>query len=305
MITFIYGDNNYQARQALNVILKEFKAKEGIERYDPENLSAGELTNVVSGLSLFTAKRLIILSRSSENKELWAKIGELLPSVSDDLHLVVFEESVDKRTKTFKDLQKTADTLVTKRLSEAEALAWLAREATQRGIALSPAHARTIIDQAGFGQWQLHFALEKLAGYEDLNGSLIEDIIESTPQSSAFALVDAALAGNLAKVQSIVRILRVSEDAYFFFGLLAFQIFQLVTLASGQKSPAEVAKDLGVHPYPLQKMQAHARQLKRGSINSLVDIMADCDNQLKRSGAEPWSVMELALLKLATTDDRK
>lgn len=301
MITFIYGDNNYQARIELNRIMDGFATKEGIERYGAEDLSAAELLNILSGLNLFSPKRLVIITGASQNKELWAAIGQYSDIVSNDVHLVLFEETIDKRTKTFKDLLKIADVIETKELAESEALKWLLNEAKKRGIALTPQNAQSIVSQVGLNQWQLHFALEKLAGLDQIEESLIQDIIEATPQATAFVLIDAALARQPEKIQSHLAILRISEDAYFFFGLLASQIFQLIALASTKKSPNDIAKDLGVHPYPLQKMQGLARRLRSQDIQAISMILADCDNQLKRSGVEPWLILEQALLKLALT----
>lgn len=299
MITFIYGENNYLSHQKLRSIIQAFEPKEGIERYEAKDIIPGDLPNILSGLSLFSPKRLVIIADASENKELWADIAQYLPSISGELHLVIYEEAVDKRTKTFKDLYKLAQTSEMKEPSEGEALSWLLDEAKKRNIKLSSSQAQLIMSRVGLNQWRLHFALEKLAGMEQVDESVIEDIIEASPQASVFVLIDAALNRQAEKVQLIVKILRVSDDPYFFFGLLASQLFQLVALASTKKSPNDVAKDLGVHPYPLQKMQSTARRLGRDDIKKTAEIMADCDTQLKRSGAEPWDVVELALLKLA------
>ncbi len=300
MITFMYGENNYQLQHKLSNILSRFEFKEGIERYEAKDLSPDSLPGILSGLNLFSPQRLIVISGASENKELWVALASYLSLISDDLHLVIVEETVDKRTKTFKDLQKVAQTSEMKEPSENEALTWLLSEAEKRKVKLSSNLAVLIVSRVGLNQWRLHFALEKLVGLEKLDKKQIEDIIETTPQANVFFVIDAALSHQPEKVRSMVATLRMSEDAYFFFGLLASQLFQLVTLASTKKTPAEVAKDIGVHPYPLQKMQSRARALNQSDIKAIVAVIAQCDNQLKRSGVDPWLVLEQALLKLAT-----
>ncbi len=299
MITLIYGDNNYQARTELSCIIADFETEEGIERYSAEELTSAELPNVLSGLNLFSPKRLVIIAGAGQNKDLWAAIGQHSDIVSSDVHLVLSEETVDKRTKTFKDLLKTADVIETKELTELVALKWLSNEAKERGIGLTAQNAQSLVSRVGLNQWQLHFALEKLTGLDEIEENVIQDIVEATPQASAFALIDAALARQPEKIQANLAILRVSEDAYFFFGLLASQIFQLIALACTKKSPNDIAKDLGVHPYPLQKMQGLAARLQPKDVKSISETIAGCDNQLKRSGIEPWEIIEVTLLKLA------
>ena len=77
-------------------------------------------------------------------------------------------------------------------------------------------------------------------------------------------------------------------------------MFQLIALSHSSKGPSEVAKDMGVHPYPLQKMNTFAKQLSKDDARTVADILADCDNKIKRSGNEPWTLIEQALLKLAS-----
>ena len=299
MISFIYGENNYQARQIINRIIQDFADKNAIERYTGDMLVSNQLPDILQGASLFSSHKLVIISGLSDNKTVWADLAEYLDSLPDELELVIFEESPDKRTKTYKLLQKIARVHECQNLSQNEAAKWLGDEAKKRSISLKSSDIQLILSRVGLDQWQLHFALEKLAGFETVDENTIKDIIDTTPQGSAFALIDAALARQPEQIQEVVKILRVSEDAYFFFGLLASQIFQLIALASSKKAPTEVAKDLGVHPYPLQKMQAQARRLSKQDLTVISSIMADCDNQLKRSGAEPWLILEQALLKLA------
>lgn len=301
MITFIYGENNYQARQVLKRILEGFINKNAIERYAGDTLTSDQLPDILRGASLFSLQKLVIISGAAHNKMVWAALAEYLNSLPEELELVIFEDIPDKRTKTYKILQKNARVYECQSLHQAEAVAWLEEEAKKRSVSLKPADISLIINRAGLDQWQLYFALEKLAGFETITEDLIKNVVEATPQASAFALIDAALDRKPGQIQEIVKILRVSEDAYFFFGLLASQVFQLIALASSQKPPGEVAKDLGVHPYPLQKMQAKARQLSRGDQKNLAAAMAGCDDQLKRSGVEPWLILEQALLKLAVT----
>jgi DNA polymerase III subunit delta len=299
MIIFIYGENNYQARQLLTQIIGDFTDKNAIERYRGDTLTSDQLPDILRGASLFSAHKLVVMSDVAGNKTVWADLAEHLESLPDELELVIFEETPDKRTKTYKLLQKVAKKHECQNLSHSEAAKWLGDEAKNRSIKLLPGMIQLIVNRAGLDQWQLHFALEKLATFDDITEELIENVIEASPQASAFELIDAALNHQSQKVQAMVEILRVSEDAYFFFGLLASQIFQLIALAASKKSSGQVAKDLGVHPYPLQKMQTQASKLtKKGQIE-VAAIMADCDNQLKRSGVEPWLVLEQALLKLA------
>lgn len=298
MIYFLYGENNFLVRRQLKSITDMWPDDSNIERYDAEEMTVDDLPNILQTMSLFSLQKYVIILNPSRNKSLWGALEEYLSSLSD-IDLVLIDESPDKRTKTFKQLQKQATVFEGKPFSESEAIAWLKKETADRNITMTSEQARRIVMRAGRDAWQLHFALEKVASLDNVTDDQIDDLVEAHPEESVFGLIDAALGGNVAVVQKLVSSLQSEQDPYQFFGLLSQQLYQLVTLAVSGKSPSEVAKDLGVHPFPLQKMHAIAKQLSRADIKEIVTLLAQCDDDIKRSGFEPWFLIEQALTKLA------
>lgn len=296
MISLLYGENDFELKKYLRNITSEFADKNAIEKIDGDNIVADNLPDLLSGMSLFSSSRLVVIYDASQNKEVWEK---LVDYIETDTQLVLVGSSPDKRTKTFKQLQKHADTIEFKNLTELEAKKWLLGEAKDQKVELAPSLADKIVARAGVDQWKLHFALQKLASSGEINEQSIVEQIEPATHSSVFELIDASLHRSPDKIHQLVRELSVSEDPYFFFGLLSSQIFQLVTLAVSDKKPAEVAADLGVHPYPIQKLSGIAKQLNKNDLQKIAVIIAQCDDQIKRSGAEPWLLIEQALVKLA------
>ncbi len=300
MITLLFGENNYQLRQRLKNILDEFEQKEAIERFEGDSMSSQDFSTIFSGLSLFASHRLIIITDLSSNKDMWSALAEQLNEVSLDTHLVIVEESPDKRTKTFKELQKKAEVFEAKNLNEAEVLAWVLQEAEKKGSHIDKSIARGLIDRVGLDQWQLHFALEKLQGISQISHEVIRNIVEASAEANVFATIDAVLNKQPRKAQELLVVLRNSEDAYFFFGLLANQLFQLLALVASTASPQQVAGDLKVHPYPLQKMQQYAKNITKSDMAFISNTLAECDDRLKRSATDRWIVLEQAVVKLAS-----
>lgn len=300
MISLLYGENDFELKNALSKIIKDFDNQYSVEKIDGDTLTSNDLSDLLSGISLFSAKRLIVIYDASINKEVWEKLADYISDDSSNSELVLVEVAPDKRTRTFKLLQKQSTALEFKKLSEDDAKKWLISEAKKINIILDSTLADTIIDRAGTDQWKLHYGLQKLQHTSDINEQSIAEHIEASPSANVFALIDASLHKSPQKVHELVRIASISEDPYFFFGLLSSQIFQLVTLASSEKKSGEVAAELGVHPYPLQKLSGLAKQLKRADMQEIANILAECDDKLKRSGAEPWLLIEQALIKLAS-----
>ncbi|MDO8335806.1 MAG: DNA polymerase III subunit delta [Candidatus Saccharibacteria bacterium] len=296
MISLLYGENDFELKNYLKKIINDFSDKNAIEKIDGNDIVADNLADLLSGMSLFSTSRLIVIYDASQNKEVWEK---MLDYIDTETQLILVEPNPDKRTKTFKQLQKSTEVKEFKNLNENEAKNWLLNEAKNRIVDLSPALAEKVVARAGVDQWKLHFALQKLVNVAEINEQSINEQIEPSAQSNVFALIDASLQKSPRKVHEMVDDVSQNEDPYFFFGLLSSQIFQLVTLSVSDKKPAEVAADLGVHPYPLQKLSSISRQLNRGDLKNISSIIAQCDDQIKRSGAEPWLLIEQALVKIA------
>ena len=106
MIYLIIGTNAYRAQYELQQLVKALDVRP--EKIDAASLDLNKLADTVRGLSLFQERRLIVIERLSERKDLWDKLGEWTSDIAAETYLVLIEPRPDKRTKTFKTLQKTA-----------------------------------------------------------------------------------------------------------------------------------------------------------------------------------------------------
>lgn len=300
MITVLFGENSFEVDRALQKIAGGF---DGVaEKIDGSTLELKQLPDLLMGGTLFARKRLVIIKNLSENKTVWSVFSDWLTRVSDDVQLVLAESKLDKRTKTYKDLQKTADVHEFKPWGERDGMQaekWAVDEAKRLGFSLDQKSARTLVARVGADQWQLYHALEKLAVLENISPEVIEEIIEANPVENVFNLFEAALKGDGKKVKKMLATLELSEDPYRLFGLLSGQAFQLAVLAVGDKPSAEVAKDLGAHPFALSKLATPAKKLGRAGARKVVAAFAEADAGMKTSAAEPWLLIERALIKVA------
>jgi DNA polymerase-3 subunit delta len=157
------------------------------------------------------------------------------------------------------------------------------------------------VQRVGPDQWLLYQALQKLSVLDRVTPEVITEVIEANPVENVFDLFESALRGNARKVSHMIQTLELTEDPYRLFGLLSGQAFQLAALAvAGDKPSAEVAKDLGVHPYGLGKLTTYARSLGRSGAKKVIAAFAEADAGMKTSATEPWLLIERALIKVAS-----
>lgn len=295
MITFIYGENQFRIKNEIDRITREFNNPTNTERFDEDSINEAKLADALTGLSLFASEKLVILKNISANTTLWNYLDKFLDAVGESIHLVVVESHPDKRTKTFKHLVKLAQVVEAKHISQDEAIEWLmkSRKELDRRLALR------IVERIGTDQLQLQYVLDKLVLFKKVTEKNIDDVIEPTTEASIFELIDAVMKGDVPLVDTLVRYMKRSQDAYQVFGLLTSQVFYLATIYESPTNTHDIARDLGVHPYPLQKLSAFSRKLNKKRITLLVENLTSIDDRLKRSGSDQWTIVETGLLRLS------
>jgi DNA polymerase-3 subunit delta len=299
MITLLTGTNSYEIERELQRVSREFSGE--VEKVDGSTLDLRSLPDLLMGGTLFADKRLIIIKNLSENVVVWPVFADWLDRVSSDVTLVLVDAKPDKRTLTYKALQKNA---VIKDLAEwtdrdgSIAEKWAIAHAKELGYDLDTKSAQALVRRIGVDQWQLHHGLEKLALVPTVTPSVIEEIIDLAPSENVFNLFDAALRGDTRKVTAMLRTLELTEDPYRLFALLSGQAFQLAAVAVAAPDDA-VAKDLGVHPYAVSKLEGSAKKLGRAGARKVIAAFAKADDDVKLSRGDPWLLIERTLLKVA------
>ncbi len=300
MITLLTGENSFETERKRREIESLFDGTS--EKIDGSELELKQLPDLLMGATLFAPRRLVIMKRLSENKPLWTAFETWIPRVSDDTHLVLIEPKPDKRTRTYKEVQKVADAYDFAPWTERDTVKaeqWVVSEAKTLGFTLDKKSAQTLVARVGADQWQLYRALEKLSVVDAVTPAVIEDVVEANPFENVFNLFEAALRGNAPKVKQMVETLSLTEDAYRLFGLLSGQAFQLAALSVSEKQSAEVAKDLGAHPFALSKLAPHANKFGKSGARKVIAIFAEADAGMKTSAGDPWLLLERALIKVA------
>lgn len=305
MIILLSGPNEFAARQALDKLVAAMLQKHGahaIERVDGEALDISRLPDLLQGASLFASDRLVIVRDAAKNKAVWEALGDWAEKVPPEITLVILEPSPDKRTRTFKQIQKHGKVHDFPELSEHELARWAMSVAKDEGGSLDTKTAAYLVRQAGTNQWQLSGELHKLlAANPAITTESIDQLVEPSPQASAFELLDAVLAGQNAKAMELLARLKTNEDPYKLFGLLISQIQALALVATAQgKTPDMIAKDAGIHPFVVRKLQPLGRGMSILQLRAVLASVALTDAQMKSTGVDPWVLLEQCLGKIAS-----
>lgn len=304
MVVTLTGQNEFAIKQALAGLVDEFVGKFGLhghERVDGETFEPRNLASLLQGASLFAPERLVVVRDAARNKPLWEALGEWASNVPAETTLVIVEPTIDKRTKTYKTLKNSSNFKEFGQPSDGELVTWLLARATELGVDIARADTMYLVQRTAGDQWRLSQELEKLANHTPITRQLIDELVEPSPEGTAFELLDAALAGNSQKVTVLVVALKYQEDPYKLFGLLASQVHTLaIAAAAGTRAADQIAGESGLHPFVVRRTIGVAQKLGQKRVKQIIEDVATCDMQLKSTGADPWQLLELALQKIAT-----
>ncbi len=311
MIYLIVGTNAYRVQYELQQLVKALDVRP--EKIDASSLDLNKLADTVRGLSLFQERRLIVIERLSERKDLWDKLGEWASDIAVETYLVLIEPRPDKRTKTFKILQKTAKLVEAMPLTDRQhpaAEKWLLDYASEHGVRLTKTQASNMIARAivadeksrsaEIDQLQLTHAVAALKNTVKIDDAAIATVLPPAREFSVFDIIELAVCGKTANLRSALDELRRSDDVYKVAPLVWSQWSQLVLLAKAEAAGASDKIDLGIHPFVAKKLRPLARQLSPKDLAELTELAAERDYQMKTSSVDPWAALEDFLFRVAS-----
>ena len=299
MIYVFFGENEFSKRQKVDEVLGDRIAR----RRDGEELTIGDLRELLTGQTLFGGEEPIIITDLSQNSDVWAVFPEIA-GLADET-VILLETKLDKRTKTYKNLAKNAIVQECASLGERqrpELVKWAIDRTKERGTKLTKKQIETLVDRLGYDQLRLDNLFAQLSLLDEVTDDLIDQLVPLAKSESVFELLDATIRSDVSSIHRIISYLEMTsgdDGAYQTIGLLASQAMNLLALVLSDIDTQKVAQDFGVHPYALRQLSPLARQLDKIAALRICRILLQADMQMKTTGVEPWLLVETALMKIA------
>lgn len=271
----------------------------GIERLDAEEHEANEIISMIGSSTLFASKKFIILRGLSKNSDLSERVDDLLALVDTDTELIIIEPQIDKRSKLFNKLKSQTELRESLELPEPMLADWLVSEAKTLGGSIKRTEAVYLIEKTGLNQGMLSAELNKLLLFDkDITKETIDLLVEPSPQSDIFALVEAAFSGNKSKVARLYseqRALKVEPIQII--GLITWQLHLIATVqAAGSRNPMQIANDLGTYPSVISRTMSLARRISKEEIRQRTVTLLAMDDKLKTQSVNADDVLLYFLL---------
>lgn len=288
MIVVLTGANTFLLQKSLRDIISKFVENSGdsIERFDAQELtSADNILDAVRSISFLEPKKLVIVRNFSQNKDVNLKIDEIVEQTADSTDLILVDQKLDKRTSMYKFLKKECDVRSFEALQPHELEKWLAVQAKELGADINSQNIRFLVDRIGPNQQLLNNELGKLTLHSKIiNKEAIEMLVEPTPQSMVFEMLEALFSGNARKAHELYLDQRAQgEEPQKLLAMITWQLQQLTLAVFSASKTTGSLTALGMSPYSAQKTLKLATNISKSDVQFFVNELADIDLESKTS----------------------
>ncbi len=320
MIIFLYGDNEYDAKNKLEEIKLAFKRKvdktgSNIFVVEGDEFDFNDWREKFMSPALFAKERMIIvkdLLGSLPKQDLQNQIINLLEQDNDNV-VVFWEKGLDSQR-----LKKVQNQPLFKFLSQqkyvyhfakptgARLNQWIIKSAQAKGADIEMAAVNLLVSIVGDDLWRLQQELDKLALYGDgtITKQTVLEMVEEVVGDEIWGLVDAIARGNKPlALQMLRRQFRQGTDWQEIFNKIAWQLRVLLmvkTASDKLSSPVsyELAKQLDLHSFVVKKALAVVRYFSTDKLRQLYQKLLDLEIELKKSKVNPEVLLSRFILDI-------
>lgn len=301
MIYLLHGDNDYLISQRVKELRQAFAQEHSagaITTIDGTEVAPADLASQLTALSLFDPYRLVIVSAITAQAGNWTMLETNLAHIPEQTTVILTDIKALSKvrnltiTRTMKELRRLGATVEKFDLAKSsyQLRPWLETELERHRLSVKRGVTDKLLElTAGEENQQarLKLELDKLALLSgELTVRLVEQYVQPSPQTNAFAILEAGLAGDQAKVAQLLdRLIMTGEDSNRFLGLLASQALALAGVLTGAK--------VKLSPYQLNQTRQLAERVGahrlRGQLGGIIAKLAQLDGKMKQSAPdEAW-----------------
>ena len=312
-VYLVCGDEPYQLGEAARLIRARARAAGFDEREVLEadgGFEWGQLAASANAMSLFSTRKLIELRLSSAKigKDGGAALRDYCARPCPDNLLLITAPALERKeldTQWAKAVDAAGVLVQVWPLKERDLIAWLGQLLRAASFSPGPGVAELLAERVEGNQLAAVQEIEKLKllrepgplAAEDLQGTLAD-----SARFDLFALTDAALGGDRARVQRVLAVLR-AEDvaAALVLWVLARELRLLAQAAWTKSRQGSPAPALAAVPRPRQEAIGRAlNRLSPGLLRALLRQCALADRAIKGLAPEdPWQRLDFIADTLA------
>lgn len=314
MIIFLHGLDTFRSRKKLNELKNKFLFevdKTGNSLFLLDG-SAADFKSIKSALiseCLFSNKAMVVVENIFKNKKksVFSQILEIVKKETPNKIIIFWDENADvKQNSLFAFLQKQKFAQNFKLLSNTDTTRWIIDETKKRGCTISQKAAILLTSYFGNDLWIINNEINKLVCYaqsRSLDQRKIEEkdvelLSNGRIDEKIFALIDAVSSKNKSEaIKRFEQEIEAGAENSYLAHMIIRQIkilMQIKQAVESGVSPKEVARNLSLHPFIVQKGLGQVRRFSLDSLKKYFTKLIEFD-KLNKTGRQELTI-SLSLL---------
>lgn len=305
-----------QLRRAIETQVEASQAELDLSVLDLTEISVDQVLDEAETYSFFVDQRLIIadycdfLASQTQQKLSEAQEQRLLAYIQDPnpatcLVFIMPTDSVDKRRKLTKSLQKLTSYVNMEPLNEGQVLSYMKNYLQEIDLRLDQPLLEELLQRVNYKLSQAVTEVSKLQQYASsgnpIDIEVVKSLVTRSLESNVFELTNALMESHMAEAVQIYQdLVLMKHDPIQLHSLIVSQyrlIIQSKLLQSQGLNQASIAQVLGVHPYRVKLSLQMARRLPLTYLRDLYQDLITADYQMKTSQGQKETYFYLFLTK--------
>lgn len=268
---------------------------------DGNEADTDRIDDAINSFPMMAEKKLIVIKNSGifkspkeEIKEFWLSQLEKLP----DFVLLIFDEvEVDKRSATYKAVQKHGLCVDFQYMKDYEIAAWVMREAQKFGKKIAKDSAEFLVSMCDPGLENIKNELDKLCNYsrDEIYKSDIEKVVSKPLNIVVFELTDALMARKNDDAMAVILKLKENKESAFNVLYLLSSTFdkmlQAKLLLEDGYPHNTISTKMKLSPFIAKKYIEGGKGFNKGFLIDRICKTAEYDIAIKQGEIDEWTAL--------------
>lgn len=296
-VYFLLGDEAFFIDKVADYIQDNI-LNESEREFDQQVLYGNDVTmeqvvDAAKQYPMMSQRQVIILREAQLIRNLDSLAFYVEKPLMSTILVVVYRKALDKRSKLYKNLKKSAAVFESTKLKDYQVKDWIMNYVKSRGNTIDQRSAELLSEFLGNDLSKIANEVGKLLitlpkGSKAITGEHIERNIGISKDFNNFELQDALLTRNVLKANRIIdyfaknpsknpMVLTLSSLFGFFSNMMVIHYMP-------NKSETNVASSLHVHPFVAKKLVGATRSYSAGKVFQIIALLREYDARSKGVG---------------------
>lgn len=307
-VYLIFGEEKYLIRTIKNRMIKGL-VNDGdtmnFTKFAGKDSSVKEIIQTCDTLPFFAEHRVVLLQDTGFFKTSNDEMAEYMKDIPESTVMIFIESEVDKRNKVYKQVKNIGYICECSRMNRSELSRWILVRLNKENKKITKENMNYLLEKLGDDMENILSELDKLISYtmgrDVIDTDDIDAVCISEITGKIFEMVDAIGSKNQKKALDLYYdLIAVREAPMKILYMLTRQfniMLQVKEMAQKGKSAGEMAKNMGMQSFIINKTLSQCKNFKLSAIRNAVNYCLKMEEAVKMGNMNDKMAVELVIVK--------